>query len=268
MRKRSGFTLVEVLIVIGIILVLISILVPVINGARQQGNAAVCQSHLRALAQGLVAFAADHDGRMPGCWQDDSSTDPSHWDWLQGNHATEGGNLGEPFGPQDGTLFPYVNHQYTVYLCPALTLADNGMNNGPGGGSNGRYDYTAFEYFSGCHISRLPHSAVLRDVTTGNNIPLPCPTITEESNNVNAANKDPNHAESDKMGTAHWGGGYYIATDFSVQYWIEPAADDALNYWANSSRGIPIQIGDGNNGGPVKVPTSYGPRTWGCWEQW
>ena len=256
-RNRNAFTLVEVLIVIGIILVLISILFPVVNAARDQAKATLCQTHLRALSQGLIAFAADHDHRMPGSANatDCSGPDATKWDWLEGKYATGGGVTTVNYAPQSGTLFPYVNHDYNVYLCPALDLAVTGANGGPGGGSNGRFDYTAFEFFSGAHIDRLPQQAKLTD-SAGVVTMLPCPTITEEdANEVNSGNKDPNHSNVDHMGHQHRGGGYYVATDFSVQYFIEnPVTGYASEYTALSSRGKWAGIGSG-------------AQPWGWWEQ-
>jgi prepilin-type N-terminal cleavage/methylation domain-containing protein/prepilin-type processing-associated H-X9-DG protein len=64
-RRRYGFTLVELLVVIGIIAVLIGILLPVISRARSAANQAACMANLRTLGQLLNNYAVEFRGSMP-----------------------------------------------------------------------------------------------------------------------------------------------------------------------------------------------------------
>ena len=64
MRMRRAFTLVEMLVVVGIVAVLIGLLVPMALSAHESAKATVCLSNLRQIAAGAVAYASAH-GRFP-----------------------------------------------------------------------------------------------------------------------------------------------------------------------------------------------------------
>jgi prepilin-type N-terminal cleavage/methylation domain-containing protein/prepilin-type processing-associated H-X9-DG protein len=65
LKRRGGFTLVELLVVIGIIALLISILLPSLSRARQQANSVYCQANLRQIGQLIELYATANNGYMP-----------------------------------------------------------------------------------------------------------------------------------------------------------------------------------------------------------
>jgi prepilin-type N-terminal cleavage/methylation domain-containing protein len=66
--RRHAFTLVELLVVIGIIALLISILLPSLNKARQAANFVDCQARLRQMGVVLHVYVSDNKGLLPwGC---------------------------------------------------------------------------------------------------------------------------------------------------------------------------------------------------------
>jgi len=63
--RMSGFTLVELLVVIGIIALLVAILLPALNRAKEASNSLKCVANLRTLVQAALVHANDHRGYMP-----------------------------------------------------------------------------------------------------------------------------------------------------------------------------------------------------------
>jgi type II secretory pathway pseudopilin PulG len=80
-RKVSAFTLVELLVVIGIIALLISILLPALSKARDQANTIACQSSERQFYSVMQLYAADyHQSILPAVFQ---TGQPAEFDWYE-----------------------------------------------------------------------------------------------------------------------------------------------------------------------------------------
>lgn len=62
---KAGFTLVELLVVITIIGILMTLLLPAVNGAREVARQMVCKNHLKQMTTGMMQHNAAHSGRYP-----------------------------------------------------------------------------------------------------------------------------------------------------------------------------------------------------------
>jgi len=73
-RRVRGFTLVELLVVIGIIAVLISLLLPALNKAREAANRAACLSNLHQISIMLTMYANQNKDKIPLGWSSSQTT--------------------------------------------------------------------------------------------------------------------------------------------------------------------------------------------------
>ena len=65
-RKSTAFTLIELLVVISIVALLIALLLPSLDKARESARTVTCLSQQRQLGLGTFLFAQDHEQMIPG----------------------------------------------------------------------------------------------------------------------------------------------------------------------------------------------------------
>ncbi len=66
-RRSAGFTLVETMAVIGIIVVLMGIAIPTLGAMREEARSTSCRTTLRELGLGLSAYRTSMGDRIPSC---------------------------------------------------------------------------------------------------------------------------------------------------------------------------------------------------------
>src|SRR5262245_5786400 len=64
----GAFTLVELLVVVGIIAILMAMLMPALSKAREQARAVSCRSNIRQIYTGIISYSLDNKGFLPDAW--------------------------------------------------------------------------------------------------------------------------------------------------------------------------------------------------------
>jgi len=115
-RTSGGFTLIELLVVIAIIAVLMAILMPTLNRAREQGKRAACMNNCKQLALAWNLYADDYDAKIVnGCTSlGTQNRDGVCWVYWPGLNATEEAAIRDL---RRGMLFPYCPTP-KLFKCP------------------------------------------------------------------------------------------------------------------------------------------------------
>ncbi|MEA2710041.1 MAG: hypothetical protein QOF78_2642, partial [Phycisphaerales bacterium] len=123
-RSSAAFTLVELLVVIGIIAILISVLLPTLAGVRRQAALVQCSSNMKQIATAMIMYTQDNKGKFMPCQvKAGGSTYPTGW-WFATELVRRNYIKGAPNSFPDG---PGTNKRVankSVFRCPEGLDAD------------------------------------------------------------------------------------------------------------------------------------------------
>ncbi len=124
-RHVKGFTLIELLVVMAILSILMALLLPAIQTAKEKARWSRCISNMRQLGQAMMMYAGDNDGHLPASG---SEHNQGRFDYVCGGT----GNSFPQTDPasmkrikiEEGTLWPYMT---TLPRCGPYGSATKGM---------------------------------------------------------------------------------------------------------------------------------------------
>jgi prepilin-type N-terminal cleavage/methylation domain-containing protein len=219
--NRRGFTLVELLVVIGIIAMLIAILLPTLSRAKEQANRTACMSNLRQLASALLMYSDENKGYYPHC-----APAVNDDDWIYWQPARK---------QDDGRLVKYMGKKFNpkVYRCPSDDIPP---------GRAYQYSYTVNYFITGWYgdLNKCPRNKVSKVKMPSQKILM----VDESHETIDDGAWAPDHYKTDgknllsnrhdkrneKSTDPNFGKGTVVFADFHVEFFDRKLSLDERYY--------------------------------------
>jgi prepilin-type N-terminal cleavage/methylation domain-containing protein len=149
MRRRAGFTLVELLVVIAIIGILVALLLPAIQQARESSRRSSCQSKLRQLGFAAHNFHDENGSFPPGVYQLSFAAAPKFrgvtlfvrlLPYMEQNTLAQGWDHVDPLNNTVGGTKSRTATRLALLVCPSDVIPQNPVDSG----SNRWYGITSY----------------------------------------------------------------------------------------------------------------------------
>lgn len=202
-RPRAGFTLLELLIVVGLIGILAALLLPALSRAREAAKRSMCASNLKQIGLAFEMYLQEHNETYPA-WQDQPLTEePGYWLWM-----------GRGWRNLLAEYIPGGQEDPGVFYCPSDTRED----------SITRFERTSYAYSMAFYHSPEQINSLS---SVADNYSNPLPTIPQRhaavrwpSRKILVGEWYANHAAwyNDRGWFAEGGKRLYLFADGHVEY--------------------------------------------------
>ncbi len=163
-RIRTGFTLVELIVVLTVVGILMGFLVPAVQQAREAARRAQCRNNLKQFGIAIHGYHDVHRCVVPGIVDDSEKFNLDCWGWgtfllpyldqvaLYEKLNPQGGrSVFEDFFSEHGEIHPLGSQKLQVFQCPSATLEETVQFVGPKTMEGWRIGYATMDY-RGCQV--------------------------------------------------------------------------------------------------------------------
>ncbi len=236
-RRVGGFTLVELLVVIGIIALLVSILLPALNKARMQAAMIKCQSNMRQIMLAVNTYVAENKTQLPWCnWGGVNDNSVYGYGWLFARPDRRGAYIPYYQGTPEKAVISGVLWQYLkdtrLYHCPLddapVRLGTNELTsylmNGAQSGY-GRLGTGTNANIPGLRIVQIRHpadSVLLWEVTE--------PGAGSDKKSGAPWNDGASQPAEESLSNRHYKGANVACLDGHIEWWDQSTWQTWVNY--------------------------------------